>query len=606
MEHWTTGYDLAEVISEANSTNSSFLEWCNKWRLKVNGPKTKYMLHAPKHEADNSQVKMYLGNCEIERVDSFRCLGVILDDQLSFGAHVDQICAAALKAIHASSALFPQASAEMGLSIYSTKIRPHLERTYPVFCAGKRADVNKIERIHRIALLRATNTMSSTATSALEVITHTKPIRIRLKEILLQEHLRIKAMPYDNHLRQLICTLSEDEKHLDTKILSPIHIVNMAIKDLAPDVNFESVDKICPPSSERLNFTTPMVAKFMDNFGSANSRTTVQKELAKSHAVAQLNAIPSNELVIFTDGSALRNPGPCGASAVCYHEGMDTEPTVLTKSVSPLGTSYLGELCGLELATNHARENIPTYTPTSIHIFCDCQSAIQSISTTNIHSSHQDIIDNILRNITIIQKAGITVNLNWIAGHVKLQPNEIADENAKTAAESAKEMERSSSHTSANLIKQEIKQKSVEKWQNSWEKSDTGRWLFEFMPEVSEKRYHSNFPKPLETKLLRLLTGETRLKDNMYRFKFVDSPNCDCDRDRQTIEHVLLHCPLFSSAREKMINSIEMTYCMKKTPSSERQLTMSTLLAPNHKSHETRSCVLDASLDFIDELPINF
>ncbi len=84
--------------------------------------------------------------------------------------------------------------------------------------------------------------------------------------------------------------------------------------------------------------------------------------------------MPDKQPVYFTDGSALNNPGPCGAAAVLYREGMISTPIPSGKAVCRYGTSYLGELNGLDMAISDIVEMDATDI-TEVNIFCDCEAA---------------------------------------------------------------------------------------------------------------------------------------------------------------------------------------------------------------------------------------
>ncbi len=54
-----------------------------------------------------------------------------------------------------------------------------------------------------------------------------------------------------------------------------------------------------------------------------------------------------------------------------------------------------------------------------VHILSDCQSAISSVTSSDLHISHQDhIIDDIRRGVQVLESQSTTVKLHWIAGHV--------------------------------------------------------------------------------------------------------------------------------------------------------------------------------------------
>ncbi len=88
--------------------------------------------------------------------------------------------------------------------------------------------------------------------------------------------------------------------------------------------------------------------------------------------------LPHRQPVIFTDGSALSNPGPCGAAAVCYAEGMESLPVVLKEAVSNLSTIYHRELRAMLLATQFGDEYSGTHCITELNICTDCQAVITS------------------------------------------------------------------------------------------------------------------------------------------------------------------------------------------------------------------------------------
>ena len=55
-------------------------------------------------------------------------------------------------------------------------------------------------------------------------------------------------------------------------------------------------------------------------------------------------------VAVFTDGSALGNPGATGAGAVLYLNGLQSDPIGIKKGICATGNNYLGEILGIELA----------------------------------------------------------------------------------------------------------------------------------------------------------------------------------------------------------------------------------------------------------------
>ena len=154
-------------------------------------------------------------------------------------------------------------------------------------------------------------------------------------------------------------------------------------------------------------------------------------------AKKRIGEVPEGQPIIFTDGSALGNPGPCGASAIMFREGIQSIPIVEKQAVSSYGTSYRGELVGLQLATKMILEEKSKSDVNSINIFCDCESAINS--TQNIADYNTpDSLKQIRENTKKLNEMGIKVKISHIPGNVDLIPNKITDREAEEAAEKLK------------------------------------------------------------------------------------------------------------------------------------------------------------------------
>ena len=117
------------------------------------------------------------------------------------------------------------------------------------------------------------------------------------------------------------------------------------------------------------------------------------KDIQEENMRELLQQITQEEIVIFTDGSALGNPGPTGAGAVVYLNGYQSVPVLLKKGVSPMSTNFTGDLVGIQKALefisdlNGSREKDRT-----IHNFTDCQAAIISAFNSQVPNKKIDLI----------------------------------------------------------------------------------------------------------------------------------------------------------------------------------------------------------------------
>ena len=96
----------------------------------------------------------------------------------------------------------------VGVQLYKSLVRPHLEYGVPVWAAVSAKDLDKVEQTQVQCLKRITGAKAHSSGCALEVITGTFPMKIRIRELCSREYLRIMFTDQGNQLRQLFDTSS--------------------------------------------------------------------------------------------------------------------------------------------------------------------------------------------------------------------------------------------------------------------------------------------------------------------------------------------------------------------------------------------------------------
>ena len=89
-------------------------------------------------------------------------------------------------------------------------------------------------------------------------------------------------------------------------------------------------------------------------------------------------------MMIFTDGSALGNPGPTGSGVVIKKNGPESTEIKIAHAGTKMGTIYQGDI-------NISTENL--------HIFVDSQAAIQAIIEQNHKNYHYTTITELRQNL---------------------------------------------------------------------------------------------------------------------------------------------------------------------------------------------------------------
>jgi ribonuclease HI len=514
------------------------LKWNRRWRICINLTKTEVICFT---KEGSHTVDVKVDGRTLAQVESKLCLGVYLDEHITFIKHANNVARKAMGALTKISALMADVGGlkmEIGTALYKSCVRPHLEFAYPVWCCLPEEQLRKLERVQRIALLRATGTVSSTPASALEVLTHIPPLRLRYEEILTQEYIRIIRKPHSNHLRGKLLQLIVDRSFLDHRVLTPIHHISMAVRNLCKDFDPDRIDhEPIYYTGMMLTTTITRVVHTWDNLGNSKNRTAVQAKEARRITEQQLRDTKDNTIVAFTDGSALGNPGPCGASAILYVNGIDSQPVAIRAPVSNNSSSYHGELYAILLAVDFAVNYSANNRISGLRIFSDCQSAILTVcNSSSQNSNFTTLTSDILKRVKQMNDNNIEIDICWVAGHAGLLANELADEEAKLAAQEASEMDETDVSVPLALSEAKglIHNATLARWQHRWDLGDTGRHFYMHNPVVSTQSIRSYTDRRTECKINRIKTGHNTIQYTIYfigcKHIHVCSHQCGCGR----------------------------------------------------------------------------
>ena len=104
-----------------------------------------------------------------------------------------------------------------------------------------------------------------------------------------------------------------------------------------------------------------------------------------------INKDNDNTMLAYTDGSALKNPGPTGAGVLIKIQGHKSIPVKLAKAILSKGKSFDGELAAILMATQYALTHL-TKEHDSFNIYSDCQAPICAITSHTRENYYNDTI----------------------------------------------------------------------------------------------------------------------------------------------------------------------------------------------------------------------
>ena len=89
----TASHDIEVITETLNSDLNNVASWLSANKLTLNNSKTEYMIIGSKKSLGpvTSDPAINVGNLEINRVETTKSLGLMIDESLSWSAHVDHI-----------------------------------------------------------------------------------------------------------------------------------------------------------------------------------------------------------------------------------------------------------------------------------------------------------------------------------------------------------------------------------------------------------------------------------------------------------------------------------------------------------------------------------
>jgi len=188
----SVGSSLVQIQDSLQHATDGLVRWTNQHGMSINAIKTKVMLFGD----NNKDIHIYIDNSTIERVKSYKYLGVILDTDLVFRMQVDYAVCKAKRTLNKISTLIKGRegfSVKIGIDLYKSLVRPHLEYAIPAWASISEKDLAKLEKVQVDCLRRITGAKAHSSSAAIEVVCGIVPFRFRKRELCCREYVRIQC-----------------------------------------------------------------------------------------------------------------------------------------------------------------------------------------------------------------------------------------------------------------------------------------------------------------------------------------------------------------------------------------------------------------------------
>ena len=141
-----------QLISNFKFKLEPMLNWCNKNQLLINWKKTKFMfLHHKKNVFIPKEI--IIGKEQIEVVQSFKLLGIVIDDRLNFNDFIKATKKCVNVKLYSFKKLF-YLSKNVKSHFFKAFIQPHFDYCTALTVYLNKTQVNSIEEFHKVVLFR--------------------------------------------------------------------------------------------------------------------------------------------------------------------------------------------------------------------------------------------------------------------------------------------------------------------------------------------------------------------------------------------------------------------------------------------------------------------
>ena len=147
-------------------------EWFNVNKLSLNVAKTEFMVIGSRQRLatfDDHEINVFVGNDQIERVNSSKSLGLKIDEDLTWKRHIDEISKKVLAAISALKRIRSYISQDTAGRVYQGRIEPYFSYCSPVWDGIGSKLSDKLQKLqNRAARVITRSSYDASSSSVLE------------------------------------------------------------------------------------------------------------------------------------------------------------------------------------------------------------------------------------------------------------------------------------------------------------------------------------------------------------------------------------------------------------------------------------------------------
>jgi hypothetical protein len=168
-------------------------------------------------------------------------------------------------------------------------------------------------------------------------------------------------------------------------------------------------------------------------------------------------------------------------------------------------------------------------------------------------NNHSYLIEEIRKRLSILDRANWIIGISWVKAHVGIYGNELADKLAKAATRNS-DIVVSFNRIPTSTLYSELKEEVIQNWQTDWDKCTKAAITKEFFPNIRDRFKMNISTNPNFT---ALVTVHGRTRAYLHRFRLIDNAMCPCNKEDQTVDHLIHQCTLLHTNTELLKENVQ-------------------------------------------------
>ena len=151
----TSGKDVPSIVATLQSCVSDIIEWTHINHMSLNPSKTNYMILTTRQKRQilsSPPVQLLVGNKQLHEVSEHKLLGVIIDNNLTWGPHIRYLCKSLAKRVYQSAKIKNFLTFHARKTFFQAHIQSRIDYASTLWDSASESLLKPLKSLHRRAV----------------------------------------------------------------------------------------------------------------------------------------------------------------------------------------------------------------------------------------------------------------------------------------------------------------------------------------------------------------------------------------------------------------------------------------------------------------------